>query len=479
MPRIHRRHPALAIFVFLILCSGNAAAELVLDWGQIQDPRIREPLFDLYDESYFSGIVRLTANQNYADLGKEKDVASLVLAALYMGYGMPERCREILLDLEDRGISSDTQERLWYYLAKYYFRHDRIDSAVTALAQVDSRRLGTLQRDYLLLKADIEARNNATTAAIRTLSGVGGEGNYPWFARYNRAVLLLQQGKSRKGIKLLEELSQSESLDPELIALSEKAGLALARHYLKNNQPARAKDYLMQIRVDSPLTPQALLGIGWSYAGLQDYRTAMGYWEELARNSVSDPVVIEAMIARGYGLHMQKAIAEAMDQYEKTTVVIKTEMRRINSISKSVQHGDILDNILREEPLTEAGWFGDMSNPPDIPSRPYLLEFFSSHGFQEAYKKHRDLQYLGQQLQQWSAALNNYNGMSSSFRESYMRRLVKQQGRLSALQAKSHKYLQEITVAWLEQRHQLLNELLTQTRFQLAQILDQIGRGDN
>lgn len=456
--------------------SGPAGAELILDWGQINDPRIREPLFELYDESYFSGIIRLSVNRNFTELGDEQTLADLVLAALYMGYGMPERCRELLLKLDDRRVSSPVQYRLWYYLAKYYYQRGIIDKAQLALTQVNERQLGELHSDYLLLRAELEAPR-APNRAIKTLKRIKSEDKAIHFANYNRAVLLMRQDKMLPGIRILRELSNLNTLDQDLLALSERASMTLARHFLKTNNPGEAKNFLSLIRLESPLTRQALLGLGWSYAGLQDFESALAAWEELGRQDISDPLVLEAHIAKGYALSKLKSTTGAMEQYEKTTVMIKTEMRRISSIQESIRNGIIMDTIIDREPLTEAGWFADMTSLPDIPARPYLVEFFSSHRFQEAYKQHRDLKYLAGQLRDWTEAMQRYDGLSNTFRESYMKRIIDQQARLSALQDKSRAYLEQITLEYLDQRRGQLDELLKQARFQLAQILDQLGRG--
>ena len=61
--------------ILLLFSSYAHSAELDVDWGIIEDPRIREALFDLYEDNFFSGIIRLVTNRTYSDLAGEQDKA--------------------------------------------------------------------------------------------------------------------------------------------------------------------------------------------------------------------------------------------------------------------------------------------------------------------------------------------------------------------------------------------------------------------
>ncbi len=466
----------LALTGFATCHAAGAAGDLELEWGHVDDPRIRETLFDLYDQSYFTGIVRLVSSRNLIDLGKEKDVGNLLLSALYLAYGIPGQAQSILLDMSDRGVSSELQNRLWYYLARYYYQQDDAVKARTALQQIRGDIDGDLDTERLSLSANLLSREEKNSDAVRTLQRIKGDNARSLYARYNLGVLMLRTGKTDEGIKVLSQLTAVRSLEPDVIALAEQANLALANHYLRNNDPVQAKKALMEIRLDSPLAAKALLGMGWTYAATDNYQSALNAWNELLKYSVSDPAVMEGYLASGYAYSKLQALNQALDQYEKSSVVMKTEMRRVDSIVETVRDGSILDRILDREPLTEAGWFGDMKSLPEIPAQSYLLDFFATHQFQQAYKSYRDLRFLSGQLSEWMSSLDKYSGMSITFRESYLKRTVDQQTKVARLLEKSRAYIQQITIDYLQQQKQLIEENLKQARFQMAQILDQAGR---
>ena len=59
-------HFRIWLLASALLCAALQPAHAALDivWGDIQDPRLREAIFDLNDEEYFTGIIRLVTNRN-------------------------------------------------------------------------------------------------------------------------------------------------------------------------------------------------------------------------------------------------------------------------------------------------------------------------------------------------------------------------------------------------------------------------------
>ena len=59
---------------------------------------------------------------------------------------------------------------------------------------------------------------------------------------------------------------------PELLALKDRANLALGFAYLQANEPAKARVALERVRLNGPYSNKALLGTGWADAALGDYK---------------------------------------------------------------------------------------------------------------------------------------------------------------------------------------------------------------
>lgn len=460
---------------WILIFSNVPADDMNLEWGKIEDPRIREALFDLYSQDYFSGIVRMLSNRNYIEQGQEKTVADLLLATLYLAYGMPDNSRNIMLDAADLGISSELQNRIWYYLAKYFFQNGQLNKTHSALAQIRRSISAPVKNDYLLLYADVLANENSNKKAIEILSKIDGKDQTSMFAGFNKAILQIRTGKTDAGLGALEKLTRIESTDTDIISLQEQARLSLASYFLQNNEPDRAKKELVEIRLESPLAPRALLGMGWAYSAMNKQKSALVAWSELAKHGVTNDAVVEGYLASGYAYGQLKALSQALAQFEKSSVIIKTEIRRVKSLIKTVKEDDLVKLILEAEPLTENGWFGDMKTLPQIPAQKYLLSLFATHSYQEAYKNYRDLKYLSNQLTDWMDKLEKHSGMSVTFRESYMNRVIKQQTRTAKMLDQTHQHMAQVMTDYLIARLITLQSYLKRARFQMAQILDQAG----
>ena len=59
---------------------------------------------------------------------------------------------------------------------------------------------------------------------------------------------------------------------PELLALRDRANLALGFAYLQANQPEQARVPLERVRLNGAYSNKALLGLGWADAATGDYQ---------------------------------------------------------------------------------------------------------------------------------------------------------------------------------------------------------------
>ena len=84
------------------------------------------------------------------------------------------------------------------------------------------------------------------------------------YNRYNLAVAMIRSGEARRGLSWLDLLGRSQSKDPEMLALKDKANLALGWHFLKAKQGRTALGALGRVRSEGLLSGAALLGMGWA-----------------------------------------------------------------------------------------------------------------------------------------------------------------------------------------------------------------------
>ena len=77
----------LLILVFA-LKPETADAEMNVRWNAIQNPYVKEVLFDFYSNKHFLGINRLITVRSFYNLDDEQVDVDSLLGALYLAYGM-------------------------------------------------------------------------------------------------------------------------------------------------------------------------------------------------------------------------------------------------------------------------------------------------------------------------------------------------------------------------------------------------------
>ena len=65
----------------------------------------------------------------------------------------------------------------------------------------------------------------------------------------------------------------------------------------------------------------------------------------------------------------------------------------------------LVENVLRDNPGEESGWFWRVRRLPDTPEGRYLMELLAGNEFQEGLKNYRDLQFLLRQLDVWAGSM--------------------------------------------------------------------------
>ena len=84
------------------------------------------------------------------------------------------------------------------------------------------------------------------------------------YGRYNLAIATLRSGDTQTALSWLDLLGRTDSEDPELLALRDKANLALGWHFLQQKQGRTALGVLGRIRSEGLSSNRALLGMGWA-----------------------------------------------------------------------------------------------------------------------------------------------------------------------------------------------------------------------
>jgi outer membrane protein assembly factor BamD (BamD/ComL family) len=413
-----------SFLLLLVLTAALAhAADPDVDPVVIKDPQYGEALFYFYQEDYFHAIVKLLAAQNQQQLGEHVDEAELLLGGLYLSYGHHLEAADIFKRMLADNVTTDVRDRTWFFLAKIWYQRGYLDKAQEALTFVSGELPQNLQREALMLQAQILIDAGEYDRAIALLQNWKGKTEWASYAKFNVGVALVRSGRVAEAEVLLNDLGNMNPFNEELTSLRDKANLALGYALLQDGQPQAAKEPLQRVRLEGPFSNKALLGVGWADAEMDNYRRALVPWMELRSRDMLDPAVQESMLAIPYAMAQLDSISQAADHYLNAIEAFYEETNRLDRTIAHIESGEIFDEFLSTDPLGSTGWYWQLAQLPEGPEARYLFHLLATHEFQEGLKNYRDLNFLSQNLDGWQGNIEVYGNMLETRKQAYEERL--------------------------------------------------------
>lgn len=389
----------------------------------VQDPHYGEVLFYFYQEDYFPAIVRLLAAKQHEQLDNHTDEAELLLGGMYLSYGHHLEAAEIFERLLADNVDPDIRDRTWFFLAKIWYQRGYLDKSQEALANIERELPENLQREALMLEAQILIASGNYDAAVARLMNWKGRTEWASYAKFNVGVALVRLGRVDEAARLLDDLGQLDPFNEELTSLRDKANLALGFALLQDGQARAAKAPLQRVRLEGPFSNKALLGVGWADAEMNRYRRALVPWMELRGRDLLDSAVQESMLAIPYAMAQLDSISQAADHYLNAIEAYYEETNRLDRTIQHIESGRFFDEFIDDDPLDSTGWYWRLDELPEGPEARYLFHLLATHKFQEGLKNYRDLNYLYGNLNAWQESVEVYATMLETRKEAYAQRL--------------------------------------------------------
>ena len=393
----------------------------------VKDPHYGEVLFHFYKEDYFPAIVRLMAAQEQELLPEHEEQAELLLGGLYLSYGHHLEAAEIFERLLTENTNQEVRDRTWFFLAKIWLQRGYVQKAEEALGNLSEDLPDNLRREALMLQSQIFIDAGRYDRAIALLGDWRGRSEWASYAMYNLGVALVRNGNVEGARRILYDLGGINSDSAELVALRDRANLALGYALLQDGQAAAAKLPLQRVRLEGPFSNKALLGMGWADAEIGNYQRALVPWMELRNRDLLDPAVQEAMLAIPYALAKLESVSQAADHYVNAIEAFSEETTRIDRTIGYIESGEIFGQFVEEGPLDSTGWYWQLQELPEGPEARYLYHLLASHEFQEGLKNFRDLHYLNQNLEQWQGSIDVFANMLETRKQAYDERVPRVQ----------------------------------------------------
>lgn len=428
---------ALVLSVSVCLCPAASGAEQK-PVHEVRALQYGEVLFHFYQGDYFNSITHLQAAREKNQLTHDQTDAELLLGGLMLSYGLHDKAENIFNRLLDPQTDSAVHDRAWFYLAKLRYQLGELTEALDAL-----ERIGPTNRDpqYRLLLTDVLMAQGKYQQVIDMLSGSEGTTDLFAFNRYNLGVALIKNGRVDEGINLLNAVGSIVLATPEsdtgpseeILALQDKANLALGYYYIQQNKPQTAETYLERVRLNGMFSARALLGMGWAESASGLYQKALVPWDELSARDVTDTSVQEALLAMPYALEKLQAYGQAVDHYHTAIDVFESEIDNINTVKTSVEREGIADKLLQFDPGVGMGWLWQLRDLPQTRENQYLFRLLADYKFQAALKNYRDLRFLDGILDHWVSSMPAFDEILALRRDTYNSRLPKIQASFQQL----------------------------------------------
>ncbi len=409
-----------ALACVAMVAAGGARAD---ERHAVKDPHFGEVLFYFFQEDYFSALTRLMTAQRFARVPHHAEEAELLRGGMLLSYGLHQEAGRIFQALIDAGAPPSVRDRAWFYLAKIRYQRGYVAEAEDAIARVRGPLPGDLEDERLVLHAVLLFRRQQYPQAIAMLRQTSRRSGWAAYGHYNLGVALILAGERDAGVELLDEIGRDRARGEELAALRDKANVALAYAFLQSDAPARAEPYLERVRLNGLVSNKALLGLGWTHAALNQYERALVPWMELTDRPTADTAVQESLLAVPFALGKLGAYRQALARYERALDAYTRETTRLDEAIAAIRRGALVENILRDNPGEESGWFWRVRRLPDTPEGRYLTELLASHDFQEGLKSYRDLGFLSRNLKAWAQNIGVYRDMLATRRQGFAERL--------------------------------------------------------
>ncbi|MFO1401062.1 MAG: tetratricopeptide repeat protein [Steroidobacteraceae bacterium] len=359
---------------------------------RVQDLHYGDVLFHVYAGEQFEALTRLEAYEQWGRMPHNEHDALMQAGSLYLQLGMHNEAAARFERLLTPDVPAPIRDRAWYYLAKVWYQRGYYDRSAEALGRVGGKLAPELEAEREHLAVNVLMRQGRFEEAAARLRGWQGPPDWMAFARFNLGVALVRQNRVAEAEPLLSAVGTLNTESRELLALRDKANLALGYAWLQAQNPSAALVALNRVRLTGAYTTRALLGAGWAQAQLGHYDQALVPWMALHQRNLLDAAVQESYLAVPFAFGQLGAAAQASEYYESAMNSFKSESANIDGAIGEIGNGHMLAALLKGDKTLgpDSFWqLGDRSLP-GLPQSRYFYSVLADNDFEEGLKNFRD-----------------------------------------------------------------------------------------
>jgi tetratricopeptide (TPR) repeat protein len=398
----------------------------------VKDLQYGDVLFYFYQEDYFDAITRLLAAQELNRLPNTQGEAELLLGGLYLSLGEHVEAGKIFEKLLAANTTEAVRNKAWFYLGKVWYQRGYLDESEKALQQVSNKIQPRISAERYMLLAQLMLREQRYDDAIAALGAWKGPPDWTAYAQFNLGVALVRKDRLADAIPHLDQVGRMETRSEELLALRDKANLALGFALLQAQRPADARPILERVRLDGPYSSKALLGVGWADSSLGEFKRALVPWLALRKRNLLDSAVQESYLTVPYAYNQLGASGQAAEFYTSAIESYDAELKRIDDSIEQIRTGNLLDRLLDDDKKDTLTWYWQLKTLPDAPESRYLYQLLASNEFQEGLKNYRELNFMSRNIDDWREDLSAFNDMLDTRKEAFAQQVPKANALIAA-----------------------------------------------
>jgi Tetratricopeptide repeat len=399
---------------------------------EVQDLHYGDVLFYFYQDDYFDSITRLLAARQLGRIPHTQEEAELLLGGLYLSLGEHVEAGRIFQALLNKNTSEAVRNRAWYYLGKVWYQRGYLEDSERALHEVSDKIDPRINAERYMLLAQLMMREGRYDDAIAALSRWKGAPDWTAYAQFNLGVALVRRGRLAEAITYLDRVGSIQTRSEELLALKDKANLALGFALLQAQRAAEAKPILERVRLEGPYSSKALLGDGWADASMGEFKHALVPWLALRKRSLLDSAVQESFLTVPYAYAQLSATGQAAEYYNSAIASFDAELKSIDDSIEGIRTGKLLERLLSDDRKDTLTWYWQLTSVPNAPESRYLYALLASNEFQEGLKNYRELNFMSRNLDDWREDVLAYDDMLDTRQAAYNLRVPKADAVLAA-----------------------------------------------
>ncbi|MET1253648.1 tetratricopeptide repeat protein [Aliikangiella maris] len=375
----------------------------------IEDLAYGNILFDYYRGKPINALNSILVAQQQNTLNNHTQSARLLSGVIYLDLGMLTLAQKIFNELlTEADLQSGLFSKIEFYLGKLHYKQGDLKQAEFRLSRIIDTLDSKLKDEGLVILSNIAVSHGNKQQAREWLDLISENSQLSAFSQFNLGMLWLREGQFEQAQPILSNIRATDKEDPVVKGLHDKANIALGYYLLAQKQFTEAREYLNQVRLESPSSNKALLGMGWSYGEEGNYRKALSFWLELNKRDIRDIAVQEVLLAVPYAYQKLNAMQLALEHYVNASTQYQQQLDLIDSLLLKINNEGLIESFvsqivnqapeLSDKGVEDSQLFGDQYDY-------YLFELISQHHFNEGFRSYQKLGQLAQILSYWESQL--------------------------------------------------------------------------